>query len=148
MGYSTHGSIVWSKDDPIGHVYLYLSRVVEKTAAFTTKVIDALLLQLEADGLLRGTPEVVHWSDCGIHYRAAFLLGAFANNFPQRHKKSFHIKFGLEKHFKSWMDGIFGEMDCRIRGVETNRMLREVDDLVKVYREGSSASEHARRAFL
>ena len=42
-------------------------------------------------------------------------------------------------------DGVFGEMDGRIRGAETNRMLREVDDLVKVYTEGSSASEHARK---
>jgi hypothetical protein len=117
-----------------------ISRVIEKTALYTLltlqHVLDVCLLRgLMGDDITT----VVLWSDAGGHYRSSRNLGAITKHFPTKYKKDFEIRFGLEKHAKSEVDGYFARVQHRLSLHETTAWLRTTGDVVQCLQDRAAA---------
>ena len=114
-----HSSCIWGTNCPAGGVIItVLSRVVEKSAAFTLNVLERVLDELGAMGILKNVQHLVFWSDTGPHYRANRVLTAHATRILEKFKElsgrvfpqapnEIHVRFTLEHHGKDWCDLFF-----------------------------------------
>jgi hypothetical protein len=97
-GAATSGEPVW---------YIFVSRVMERTAVFTVGLYEALLAKLD----LSSTRVLKFWSDAGTHFRNYTVLGALGVTIPEQYKLSTAVNFGPESHFKNPADGQFAVFD-------------------------------------
>ena len=165
MGYSVHASKVWGTNIPAPCVMITsISRVVEKSAAFTCLVLQEVLDYIKMNWTLQSVTNVCFRSDSGPHYRCVQLLSCCAFNWmafirqnngsSQGHgdygSASVSAKFGPPHHCKGDEDRYFGVLSNRLKKAETARLLASTDDLLDVFRTEASKTamaEHKYQAF-
>jgi hypothetical protein len=110
LGYSIMGVCVWSTNLPKGKYYVYMSRVVEKTAAYAHCVLEETLKRCQAEGHTDGMKHCAMWSDTGTHYRCHTILASAGFIWPTAFQLDFSVLWGLEGHMKGIIDTVFGVM--------------------------------------
>lgn len=135
LGYSTWAMKCWSRDDRHGHVFVYFSRVMEKSAAWAICLKYDVMKKIKELGLLRGIRQVHSWFDAGNHFRSYAQLGSAALHLPQAYRRSFVLKYGLESHMKGDIDGIFGNIAAARDEAAGREPLLTVGDLCRVLSE-------------
>jgi hypothetical protein len=136
---SCHGSLVWGPSLAKEEIHVFYSRIIEKSSSFTTLVLQALLDKLKASGALEGITDLLLWSDCGNHYRSVKLVSMAAFPWVDRYRSSIHLRWHLEKHGKSEMDGVFGVLSRNIEEAAASRWVSDVDHLCDLQRKASDA---------
>jgi hypothetical protein len=118
-----------------------VSRVVEKTALYTTLVIEAVLEKLKELGYLKIGETICFWSDAGPHYRANRFMAICATRWPIVYKMHFGVMIGLEHHSKEDLDRYFSVLDSRLRRYETEHWILTTGDLIKCWVAGAAVRE-------
>jgi hypothetical protein len=118
-----------------------ISRVVEKTALYTTLVIETVLEKLKELGYLKPGETICMWSDAGPHYRANRFMAICATRWPIVYKMHFGVMIGLEHHSKEDLDRYFSVLDSRLRRYETEYWLLTTGDLIKCFEAGAAVRE-------
>jgi hypothetical protein len=137
-----HGSLVWGDGLPMPGIYItIISRVVEKTALYTTLVIETVLEKLKELGYLRPGETICMWSDAGPHYRANRFMAICATRWPIVYKMHFGVMIGLEHHSKEDLDRYFSVLDSRLRRYETEHWILTTGDLIKCFEAGAAVRE-------
>lgn len=124
-----------------GIVVGVLSRVVEKSSAFTLCVLEQVLTTLEALGAFDGVDTVLFRSDPGPHYRCNRVLTTMGNRWVQRLRKAnctnmikVRARFGCEHHAKNGVDRTFAGWSQRLRRYEKHSQLHSIENVITCFR--------------
>ena len=93
LAITTWGCMVWGQGvaDENEH-HIYLSRVMDRTAAFTIALLDDLLGRID----LSGTTDILLWSDVGTHFRSYAVLGTVGIDLVDKYRTNIHPNYGPE----------------------------------------------------
>ena len=131
---SVLGFAIYYKDEDgdlrLQHVN-YLSEILSHDSLF---VIDCLT-KLFSDSFMSRFNDVCFWSDCGPHFRSAEILAFIYHQLPQLRQGQYFLNFFAEHHGKSVVDGHFGVLTNWFSAVEAVRNVRNIHDLVELFRE-------------
>ena len=83
--------------------FVYVSRVMEETGAYTVAVLDDLWTRLILRPWCAEKTEVNLWFDQGTHFRCNKVVCAAGHRWPQLLRKHFDVRFGPPAHMKKLM---------------------------------------------
>jgi hypothetical protein len=147
LAYAVCGVHVWGHGmPPHGKNFVFISRVVEKTSLFSIAIFTKLLelLALETNDATR----LVVWQDCGPHYRSYLVLSSLTWLVLNKYRKGLSIHYGLEKHMKGRIDGLFGWLSRWKQQACKSHYLYELQDIKETWETAHVAAralggEHA-----
>jgi hypothetical protein len=134
LGWSCHTTIAWSDifTLPEKHALLtFISRITEKSAAFTLMLMEEALLLCQHHGMLTNIDTICHWSDTGPQYRSLRHVATGMIRFSNKFKCSYAIRVGCEHHMKSLCDSHFGMMEGVLKSASCSQMLVTPLDVVE-----------------
>ena len=126
LGYTVFGCCVWCRDFKVW--FFYLSRNMEHSSLATIAMVEDVLGRIRMPDTIR----TIHsWSDGGSHFRSKLYLGWMGCRITEKYKKNAMVSYGVLNHFKSPVDGKFGNMNNLVETAAAQEQLIEVDDMVK-----------------
>ena len=149
-GFSLHTTKFWGCGLPSAGVFItVLSRVVEKSAAFTMMVLYYTCKYLVDHYGVKFVTDFCIRSDVATHYRCRLVIGGVAitlndllrsaNGTDKYGMITTRKEFGLECHDKNVCDRYFSECKGRITEAEWGEWMIDPIDVVKVLERGYNA---------
>ena len=107
---------------------IVLTRVMERSASFTRAVLEKIISMLD----LSSSTDLAAWCDCATNFRSRKVLGTLGDML-QWIRRHIHVFYGPPAHFKTIVDGIFGELR-EIKNEAANTIdISEISELRAVY---------------
>ena len=141
LAVNTLGILCWRRmpDGTVKHWWVVLiSRVLDKSAAFTMDQLEFLLDECKRNGTLEGISKVQLISDTGTHFRSTKVAGSCAHGLLEKVRpaiNSLGLFFGPESHFKFKVDGFFAELREAARQTALGKDILDDKDLVQCYKD-------------
>ena len=122
----------------------FLSRVIEKSAAYSIALLERVVdMLIEDKCLTEDKTDAVHWADKGTHWMAREFLATGAIHFTKRTWLHWRYRFGVEGEFKTDVDGYFAILKARRDDAAKKRVLSSVADVVEAWQEGYAKASMA-----
>ena len=152
LGLNTLGCCCWKRleNDEIGRFnHVFISRVAEKTAAFTLVLLEDLMKKVVESAQFAGCSKLTLLSDTGTHFRSYSTMTTYANQLMKQHRAPWNdhglaevaVFFGSESHFKNAADSLFSELRESMRQMSLKRDIEDDKQLVQAYRDWHEQSK-------
>jgi hypothetical protein len=130
-GIAVCGAIVYGLDGyEHGLKIAWCSRVLDKTAAYTTSLFSDAMKRLKDIGALRSKTTLNLWSDTGTHFRCSEFMATLLCRFTKETHLHIGVRFGLEAEFKSVVDGFFAVLKGWRDEYIKQSYIHSVDDFI------------------
>jgi hypothetical protein len=92
---------------------------------------------------LASVTDICLWADTGTHFRTWGLMSFVACTLCETLKRTFHIKFGLERHCKGRLDGYFSTLGQAKKNYAAKQLIDCIEAMVAVWvASATEASKH------
>jgi hypothetical protein len=144
LGVAVCGVYTWGKGcGKRGKFYIYVSRIVEKGAAYTLAILRDALPRID----LSDSDVFSGWSDGGKHFRCNATIATLGiQTLREMLKQSpceqprVDNQFGVPKHFKNLCDGAFGQLKGVLKAGAAEKVIGDLPELIDLWRANHADS--------